>query len=155
MDVHTEYKNNYIESCYKVLNQIGATCVGGAWVAGVDTYFKKSLAAALQNSIVTSGGLSRNSDYEGKADTVYLGCCSREALDRNGLFNEELIRNQDDELCLRIIANGGTVWQSKKTRSCYYPRKNIVTLFSQYFQYGFWKVRVFGSSSFPVESRGA
>ncbi len=119
MDVHTEYANNYIESCYKKLEQTGATCVGGPWVARGDTYFQKSLAAAFQNSIVTGGALSRDSDYEGKADTVYLGCWCREAFDRYGLFNEELIRNQDDELCLRIIVNGGTVWQSKEVRSCY------------------------------------
>ena len=39
-------------------------------------------------------------------DTVPFGCYRREVFDRIGLFDEELVRNQDDELNLRLIRRG-------------------------------------------------
>ena len=42
-------------------------------------------------------------------DTVPFGCYRREVFDRIGLFDEELVRNQDDELNLRLIKHGGRI----------------------------------------------
>ena len=38
-----------------------------------------------------------------------FGCYRREIFDRVGLFDEELIRNQDDEFNFRLIRRGGRV----------------------------------------------
>jgi len=61
---------------------------------------------------------------------------------RLGLFDETLIRNQDDELNFRIRSTGGVIWQSPRIVSWYRPRASLKALFVQYFQYGFWKVAV-------------
>ena len=45
------------------------------------------------------------------------------------MFDEELVRNQDDELNLRITLSGGKIWQSKEIRSWYYPRPSLRSLF--------------------------
>ncbi len=81
-------------------------------------------------------------EYEGEVDTVHYGCWLRSTLLEVGLFDEELIRNQDDELNYRIRSRGGRLWQSPDIRSWYFPRSSLASLFSQYFQYGYWKVRV-------------
>ena len=65
----------------------------------------------------------------------------RRSLDSDYL-TRRLVRNQDDELNLRLIREGGTIWQSPKIRCWYHPRSSLRALFSQYAQYGFWKVRV-------------
>ena len=75
-------------------------------------------------------------------DTVHYGCWLRSTLLEIGLFDEELIRNQDDELNYRIRSRGGRLCQSPDIRSWYFPRSSLASLFSQYFQYGYWKVRV-------------
>jgi GT2 family glycosyltransferase len=81
-------------------------------------------------------------DFEGYVDTVPYGCWRKSTFEKLGLFDEELARNQDDEFNLRLIQAGGKIWQSTKIKSWYYPRASFKSLFRQYLQYGYWKVRV-------------
>jgi hypothetical protein len=64
-----------------------------------------------------------------------------------------LVRNQDDELNLRLIRMGGRVWQSPFIKSSYYPRASLIALFRQYAQYGYWKVRVIQKHKLPASVR--
>jgi len=91
--------------------------------------------------------------YEGPVDTVHLGCWRREVLEQIGYFDETLVRNQDDELNLRLTRAGGTIWQSPDIVSWYHPRSSLGALFRQYFQYGFWKVAVIGKHRLPASWR--
>jgi succinoglycan biosynthesis protein ExoA len=75
-------------------------------------------------------------------DTVTYGCWEKATLTQIGGFDETLVRNQDDELNLRLVLRGGKVWQNPNIRSWYSPRATLTALFKQYFQYGFWKVAV-------------
>ena len=70
-----------------------------------------------------------------------------------GLFDEKLVRNQDDELHLRITRAGGKVWQSPRILSWYTPRGSLYGLFRQYFQYGFWKIPVIQKHQLPASVR--
>ena len=57
-------------------------------------------------------------------------------------YDKELIRNQDDEYNFRLIQDGGKIWLDSKIISHYFPRNSLKKLFVQYFQYGFFKIRV-------------
>ena len=57
----------------------------------------------------------------GPAETVYLGVFRREALERQGGYNEEFIRAQDWELNFRIREAGGLIWFSPELRVSYRP----------------------------------
>jgi succinoglycan biosynthesis protein ExoA len=72
---------------------------------------------------------------------------------RIGLFDEALVRNQDDELNLRLTRAGGKIWQSPAIISWYSPRPTLSGLFQQYFQYGFWKVAVIRKHRLPSSWR--
>ncbi len=65
------------------------------------------------------------------------------------MFDENLVRNQDDELNLRLIRSGGRIWQSPGIVSWYTPRAEFSGLFRQYFQYGYWKVAVIRKHRLP------
>ena len=82
------------------------------------------------------------STQEQFVDTVYLGAYPREVFDRIGFFDESLVRNQDYELNHRLRKAGGKIFFTPKIRSVYYGRPSLRKLWKQYFQYGFWKVRV-------------
>jgi GT2 family glycosyltransferase len=71
-----------------------------------------------------------------------MGLCWRELYERIGGFDEEMVRNQDDELSYRLLKHGGRIVCNPAIRSRYYNRSTLGGLWSQYFQYGFWKVRV-------------
>ncbi len=142
MDVHTEYTADYIHQALSVLADSGADNVGGPWHAAPDLHAgptQRAIAAAFQCPWVAGGALSRRLDYNGWADTVYLGCWPRATFERFGGFDESLVRNQDDEHNLRITRGGGLVWQSSRIRSTYRPRANLPQVFRQYLQYGYWK----------------
>jgi hypothetical protein len=62
--------------------------------------------------------------------------------ERVGGFDEELVRNQDDEFNFRLIQSGGKIWLDPGITSIYYSRASLRKLWRQYFQYGFYKVRV-------------
>jgi glycosyltransferase involved in cell wall biosynthesis len=153
MDVHTIYAPDYIYQCVNVLNETGADNVGGSWQAFGKSYIQKAIALAFQSSFSSGGASSHSTKKEGYVDSVYLGCWKKDKLYQIGLFDEELIRNQDDELNLRICKNSGKVWQSRKIKSWYSPRSSLISMFKQYMQYGYWKVRVIQKHKLPASIR--
>lgn len=141
-DVHTQYAHDYVRECVRVLQETGADNVGGPWQASGSGYISDAIAAAFHSRFGSGGARAHDRAYEGMVDTVYLGCWRRELFDRVGLFDEELVRNQDDEFNLRLTRGGAVVWQSPRIKSRYHPRGSLRRLFQQYMQYGYWKVRV-------------
>lgn len=153
MDVHTEYKADYVRRCVEVLTKTNAANVGGACVAVQTGYVGKAIAAAFHSPFAVGGARWHQPTYEGPADTVHLGCWRREVLEEIGFFDETLVRNQDDELNFRLTRAGGTIWQSPDIVSWYHPRSSLGALFRQYFQYGFWKVAVIRKHRLPASWR--
>lgn len=153
MDAHTEYASDYMKQCVAVLQETEAANVGGPWVAKGKGFIGQAIAAAFQSPFAVGGARSHKSGYEGVVDTVYLGCWPREVFDRIGLFDEELVRNQDDEFNLRLTRNSGKIWQSPRIKSWYQPRESLMSLFKQYMQYGYWKVRVMQKHKVPASVR--
>jgi succinoglycan biosynthesis protein ExoA len=153
MDAHTEYAPDYVRQCVSVLQETGADNVGGPWVAKGVGYMGRVIAAAFQSPFSAGGACGHDPSYEGMLDTVYLGCWPIEVFERIGLFDEELVRNQDDEFNLRLIRAGGKIWQSPRIRCWYRPRGSLGALFRQYMQYGYWKVRVIQKHKIPASAR--
>jgi succinoglycan biosynthesis protein ExoA len=153
MDAHTEYAPDYIRQCVTVLEETEADNVGGAWVAKGDGLVSRAIAAAFQSPFAAGGATGHDPSYEGAVDLVYLGCWRREVCDRVGVFDEELVRNQDDEFNFRLKLAGGKIWQSRRIKSWYKPRGSLCALFQQYMQYGYWKVRVIQKHKMPASPR--
>ncbi|MBE3584534.1 MAG: glycosyltransferase family 2 protein [Limnochordaceae bacterium] len=153
MDVHTEYADDYIARCVDVLLRTGAENVGGPWVARGSDLISRAIALAFQSHFGSGGAKSHDPNYEGPVDSVYLGCWPRRTFERFGLFDEDLVRNQDNEHNLRIWRMGGRVWQSPAIRSWYHPRSSLRKLWRQYVQYGYWKTRVVRKHRIPASPR--
>ena len=142
MDAHTRYAPDYCVRCVETLESTGADNVGGPARTSADGLLPRAIAAAYHSPFSTGGAKFHDPSYEGQVDTVTYGCWRKTTLERLGGFDEALIRNQDDELNLRLIRSGGIIWQNPRILSWYSPRATIAGLFNQYFQYGFWKVAV-------------
>jgi len=84
----------------------------------------------------------RTGTKEGFVDTVAFGAYKQVVFDTIGYFDEELVRNQDDEFNYRVIKHGFKIYLSRSIRSKYYVRARFKKLFKQYYQYGYWKVYV-------------
>jgi len=153
IDAHTEYASDYLTECVTALNRTGADNAGGPARTQAHGYLQKCIAAAYHSPFSVGGAKFHDVNYEGWVDTVTYGCWKKEAFDRYGDFDEDLVRNQDDEHNLRIIHGGGKIWQTPKIRSSYMPRSSMVALFKQYMQYGYWKVRVIQKHKLPASWR--
>ena len=142
MDGHTVIAPDYVRQCVAVLQRTGADNVGGKMSATGENMFGEAVALATSCRFGIGNSKFHYSDREEWVDTVYLGAWRKETFDKIGLFDEELVRNQDDEFNYRLLEAGGRILLSPEIKSKYIARGSVTGLWSQYFQYGFWKVRV-------------
>jgi succinoglycan biosynthesis protein ExoA len=153
IDAHTEYAPDYLRQCLAVSDATQADNVGGPALTKADTILRRAICAAYHSRFAVGNASFHQADYEGYTDTVPYGCWRKVKLLEIGLFDEELIRNQDDELNLRLTRAGGKIYQSPRIRSWYAPRASLMQLFRQYWQYGYWKVRVIQKHRIPASVR--
>jgi glycosyltransferase involved in cell wall biosynthesis len=153
MGAHNRYAADYLCRSVEVLEETGADNVGGVMICDARSYMQEVIAAAHHSHFSVGGARWHNTDYEGPVDTVFGGVYRREVFERIGLFDEELVRNQDDEFNLRLTRAGGKIWQSPLIRSWYTPRASLKDLCRQYMQYGYWKVRVIQKHRIPASLR--
>ncbi|MDD5195392.1 MAG: glycosyltransferase family 2 protein [Candidatus Omnitrophica bacterium] len=142
IDGHCEITSDYISQCVETLQRTGADCVGGHQRPVAKQLIQEAVALAVTSPFGTGNARFRHQNNSGWVDTVYMGAYRREVFDRIGMFDEELVRNQDDEFNFRLVQAGGKIWLDQNIRSMYYSRSNLKSLWRQYFQYGFWKLRV-------------
>ena len=153
MDCHTEYAPDYIRTSVRILRETGAANVGGPARTRARGYVSRAIAAAYHSRFSTGGARFHDETFEGWVDTVTYGCWLKPTLERFGMFDEALVRNQDDELNLRMIRAGEKIWQSPAIVSWYRPRGSLAALYRQYFQYGFWKIPVIRKHRIPASWR--
>ncbi|MCG2787111.1 MAG: glycosyltransferase family 2 protein [Anaerolineae bacterium] len=142
VDGHTLIAPDYIYQCVESLQCSAADNVGGRMNAVGKTLFGKVVALATSTPFGVGGGRFHYSEKEELVDTVYMGAWPRRVFEQIGLFDEELVRDQDDEFNYRIRAAGGKILLSPAIKSEYTVRSTPRALWRQYFQYGFWKIRV-------------
>jgi hypothetical protein len=102
-----------------------------------ETPVQAGIAIAVKSLLGSGGAKYMNENYEGYADTVFLGCFWTRDLKEIDGFNTENITNQDSELNLRLYEYfGESIFVSPEIKSWYYPRNSYPGLFRQYFRYG-------------------
>ncbi len=142
VDGHTVIATDYVRECVAALERTGADNVGGRMVAVGEGAFGRAAALATSSPFGVGGSRFHYSLREEWVDTVYMGCWRKELFERIGGFDEEMVRNQDDEFNYRLASAGGRILLSPRIRSEYFNRSSVRSLWRQYFQYGYWKVRV-------------
>jgi cellulose synthase/poly-beta-1,6-N-acetylglucosamine synthase-like glycosyltransferase len=142
VDGHAVLEKDYLNKCHKYLVQTKADCVGGAIESINDTFIGKAIALAMSSQFGVGNARFRTSGKEGLVDCLAFGAYRREIFNKIGCFNEEFVRCQDDEFNYRLRKLGGKIYFSPEIKSYYYPRSDLRKLWRQYYQYGFWKVRV-------------
>ena len=142
LDGHAIVNSNYIKNAVNTLLESGADNVGGLMKAEGTNAFEKSVAAAMTSKFGVGNAPFHVGGKSGEVDTVYLGTFRKSALERVGYFDESFIRAQDWEMNYRIRKTGGKIWFNPDLVVSYRPRKNILQLAKQYFEYGQWRKQV-------------
>jgi hypothetical protein len=95
----------------------------------------------------------RYPDYEGYAEGACFPVFRKAIFAKIGLYDERLLRNQDDELNYRLAKHGEKVFISPRARSTYFVRETPAQLYRQYFNYGYWRVAVLRKHRLPASMR--
>jgi succinoglycan biosynthesis protein ExoA len=142
VDGHCEVQPDHVTACVRLLEETGADNVGGITVARGTRVLQRAIALGMSSPFGVGNARFRYASKPGWVDTVFPGAWRREIFERIGGFDEELVRNQDDELNFRLVQAGGRIWLDPSIRARYEPRDSLAALWRQYFDYGFHKVRV-------------
>lgn len=135
-DAHAVFPPDYIEKCVECLGKIGADNVGGWVETKAEGYVGKAIAKILSSKFGVGGSSFRTEKKSGYVDTVPFGAFKRSVFDKLGLFNEELLRSEDNDINARIIDSGGKVYLSEDIHSVYYCRDSVSGLVKQGVQNG-------------------
>ena len=142
LDCHSRYPKDYLRRCAELSEQTGAWNVGGRLVPTGTTPMERAVACAMDSPFGGIGWTRCASDGPVTTDTVTFGAFRPEAFEQAGLFDETLIRNQDDEFNLRLRRAGGEIMLDPDITVMYRPRGSIARVWRLYYEYGFWKVPV-------------
>ncbi len=143
VDGHCEIAPDYVSRCVGHLLHDDVEAVGGPVKTIGESYIARVIALAMSSWFGVGGSAFRVANSRTHfTDTVAFPAYARAVIDRAGPFDEELVRNQDDEYNYRLRKLGVKILLAADVRSQYYSRATLRSLSSQYFQYGFWKVRV-------------
>jgi glycosyltransferase involved in cell wall biosynthesis len=143
VDGHCQIAPDYVSRCVQHLLVDEVDGVGGPTETVGETRLARWIALAMSSPFGVGGSAFRTKkDETCLADTIPFPAYTREIVQRAGPYDEELVRNQDDEYNYRLRALGAKLLLAADVRSVYYSRSSLASLWRQYFQYGFWKVRV-------------
>ena len=142
LGAHAAFAPDSISKCVEAIGKSEADCVGGIIVTlPADARpMAEAIAIALSHPFGVGNAYFRIGALKPRwVDTVPFGCYKREVFDRIGMFDEELVRNQDDEFNLRLIKRGGRIRLLPEVVSYYYARDSLLKLWRMYYQYGYFK----------------
>lgn len=157
IDAHAWFPNDYVSTLVKYLNclpnaqNVGAPCL--TRTLGT-THKAKAIMAVMSNKWGVGNSMFRLGVKDVQiVDTVPFGCWKRDTLIRIGMFNTNLIRNQDIELNKRIAKAGGNIFLVPNTHCIYYARETYQSFAKNNFGNGKWNIwtlyytKAFGSLS--------
>jgi GT2 family glycosyltransferase len=153
IDCHSRYPADYVRLCALAAEETEADNVGGILIPVGRTPMERAVGCAMDSPFGGVHWTRHGSSDRVDVDTVPYGAFRPEVFRRVGLFDESLVRNQDDEFNLRLRRAGGRVVLDPAIRTYYTPRSSFRRVFRQYYQYGLWKVAVMRKHRRVVSAR--
>ena len=132
------YEVPYFDSIIETFNNTNADIVGGPTDTIYNGHIQESIAYCYSHIFGMGGGKVHDMKFNGFTNGVTFGAFKKYVFENN-FFDEDLIRNQDDEFFSRCNNLGYKIYQSSKIKLFYSPRRNFFALSKQYFQYGYYK----------------
>lgn len=154
VDGHCEIDREYVRRCVEHLQNDSVDAVGGPLQTIGESFVARGIAVAMSSKFGVGDSAFRTVNNKTMlVDTVAFPAYTRNIVEHVGPFDQELVRNQDDDYNYRLRKIGAKVLLASDVRSRYYSRSSISSLWRQYFQYGYWKVRVMQKHPRQMRSR--
>lgn len=139
LDAHCKYDEDYFKEIIRVFETTGSDIVGGPTRTAYNTPFQQAVGYVISTRFGVGNSSVHQLEYSGETDSVTFGSWKREIFEKTGYFDARMKRNQDDEFHYRAKSLGMRIYQSPSIKLYYYPRSSLISLLSQYFEYGLYK----------------
>ncbi|MGD9764797.1 MAG: glycosyltransferase [Candidatus Binatia bacterium] len=140
VDAGTAIAPVYIRVGVEALERTGADGVHGRSEPRGGGWFGDAVAAAMRSPLSRRARTSAIED--GGTDGPARSIWRRAVFERYGMFDEELQRNEEDELRCRVGEGGGRLAFDAAMRSWYQNPQDVAYLVRECYQSGQWMVRV-------------
>ncbi|MBL7828088.1 MAG: glycosyltransferase family 2 protein [Saprospiraceae bacterium] len=150
---HAIYPHHYFETCIRHIENGDCDIAGGFLRHQGKGTVGKAIAYAMSTKFGVGNTAFRTSRQKRYVDSVAFAVYHRRVFEEVGLFDPELIRNQDDEFHYRCNQAGLKILLIPELETTYFVRESFSALFNQYFQYGFYKPLVFKKVRSGVQVR--
>jgi len=142
VNAHSLLDKDFLKNSIHYLNKTGADAVGG--MLNSINEESSSIARAIPmaaDSLFGAGGKRYRSRLEEGfvRDTLPYCAYRRDLINKIGWIDEDLIRDQDEEFNYRILKSGGKIYYTPRIKSHLFIRPSLRKLWSQHFQYGYFK----------------
>lgn len=139
---HAIFDNDFIENSIISSKENNVECVGGKITFDAKTEIGQYYA--LARGTLFGGGTAsyRYSNKKQYVSTASFGCYKTECMKNVGGYNEDLVKNQDNDINKRIIAQGGKMLFDPSIKFTYFTRDNYEDIKKQMFNYGYWEAKV-------------
>lgn len=140
VDGHAEVAPDFLQ---RGLEELAAhpecACAGGV-IENVElTPWSEAISAAMRSTFGVGNATFRTGGREGYVDTLAFGAYRKADLLAIGGFDEELVRNQDDEFNHRLLRSGGRILLVPSVVIDYFARGTLSQLGRMMYQYGLFK----------------
>ena len=140
IDAHARLPHDFVRNNVDCINSGENVCGGPREnIIDEDTLWKRMLLDAEQSMFGAGVASYRQETNEKKyVKSLFHGCYRREVLERVGLFNEELIRTEDNEYHYRIRKLGYNICYDPSIKSRYQTRNSLKGMIKQKYLNGLW-----------------
>ena len=136
-DAHATLHDNYIKIGLETIkNNNDITAVGGVLETKSKNYWGNIIRVALSSKVGVGNSSFRTASQSGFADTAVYAVYRKAIFDKVGLFNEKLVRHQDNDMHQRIKSVGGRFYLNIDMKADYYCRDQVSSLSKQMFNIG-------------------
>lgn len=146
IDAHAELPSKFLDENIQCLNSGEYVCGGPRTnIIDSDSLWKQSLLH-VEQSLFGSGVAEyrRDNSVEKKyVNSLFHGAYRREVIEKVGLFNEQLLRTEDNEYHYRIRQCGYQICYSNSINSYYQTRNTLSRMIKQKYGNGLWIGKTF------------
>ena len=136
---HTDYPPHYLRRAVELLAMTEADVVGGGFnriIPATDGPVASAMSCLYRSPMGAGVAAYHRRTDPGYVDTVYGGFYRREVFERVGVFNEALLRNQDNELNARVTSAGFRILFHPELSTSYVQKTELRVFLSRGFLFG-------------------
>jgi succinoglycan biosynthesis protein ExoA len=135
-DCHAEYPEDFVERCVRSLVAAEVAAVVVPMRTEGSSCLQRAVAAAQNSKLGNGGAAHRLASRSGLVEHGHHAAFDLPTFLELGGYDESFTHNEDAEFDKRMLSAGKRIYLDAEAVVTYYPRRNLLSLARQYFNFG-------------------